>query len=130
MAAELGRRGGKKSKRKPAALRRILMALSDEIDSKTNCDIFSYWQTHDISAMADNSPKKSCWFKHSLRANPLSSNDPGKAYHEDSLHAYRALPEAWDDLPDCAYVYWYFDGKQDQATTAHIILLWQLNLHR
>ncbi len=116
IAATLGRRGGKASKRPPGALRRILLEVCEEVGSTENRDVFRYWQTYETSDRADNAPERNCWFCHGLYAWPLVSNDPGNAY------ILKMLP-----VPDYKYTYYYFDGKHEQETDAHRI---RQTLHR
>ena len=116
MAAELGSRGGKVSKRKPGRLRCILLAICNELDSQANHAVFRYWQAHDIAASADNSCDGTCWFKYSLFADPQSSYDLGARYEVDDK------PRPWVSRPcDGDYVYSYFDGENEQTTDAPTI---------
>ena len=61
-----------------------------------------------------------------LAAEWVRDNDPGKRYAEDRAY-YRALPETWDEVPDCDYIYHYFDDKHEASTNARTI---RQTLHR
>ena len=75
MAAALGSRGGKASKRKPGKLRCILLEICNELGSQENHAVFRYWQVHSMAATADNSSGDTCWFKYSLHAKPKRNYD-------------------------------------------------------
>jgi len=66
IARELGRLGGKASKRKPGALRRVLMDVVAEIGTADSQSVLGYWRRCSHSDQADNSPDGSASFRHGL----------------------------------------------------------------
>jgi len=128
VAAELGRRGGKKSKRPPEVLRRILLEIVEEIGSDTNRDVLDYWQKFYSPEMVILEwPQESCWWRYEIWADPRQSVDPGKHYEPFSKSSlggwiYTAKPEPWDDKPaDDHYEYRYHCGKRNRKTTCRRI---------
>jgi hypothetical protein len=118
MAATLGARGGKVSKRKPGRLRYILLEICGELGSMENHAVFRYWQVHEIAAAADNTAIGTCWLKHGLWARPQVSYFMNKNY-ETKGDQY--LPECVERPHDSEFVYHYFDGKDELTTNAHTI---------
>ena len=106
MAAALGSRGGKASKRKPGKLRCILLEICNELGSQENHAVFRYWQVHSMAATADNSSGDTCWFKYSLHAKPRRNYD----HWLDKRDPY-----------DGDYIYHYFDGNSEKITSAHTL---------
>ena len=122
MAAALGSRGGKASKRKPGKLRCILLEICNELGSMENHAVFRYWQVHSIAATADNSCDDTCWFKHSIHAKPKRNYDLGAWLgKKDPNDKPVYLPKPWRNRPyDGDYIYHYFDGDE-QTTNARTI---------
>ncbi len=126
MAAALGSRGGKASKRKPSKLRCILLEICNELGSMENHAVFRYWQVYSTAYDADNACDGTCWFKHRLWADPQSSYDLGARYEIRGPNDDK--PQPWVSRPyDGDYIYHYFDGTKDQTTDARTI---RNTLHR
>jgi len=124
MAAAMGRRGGKVSKRKPGKLRCILLEICNELGSMENHAVFRYWQAHSTSYFADSSDWQTCWAKHSIHAKPKRNHDLGVWLHRGDPNDNKPvlLPKPWMTRPyDGDYVYHYFDGTKDQTTDARTI---------
>ena len=120
MAAVLGSRGGKASKRQPGRLRCILLEICNELGRQDNFAVFCYLQMYSTACDADNAYDDTCWFKHCLWADPQSSNDLGARYeirgpNDDKPQPCVSRPFNSD------YTYHFFDGEHDQTTDAHTI---------
>jgi len=130
MAAALGSRGGKASKRKPGRLRCILLEICNELGSMENHAVFRYWQVHSISHFADNSDWQTCWAKHSIHAKPQRNHDLGVWLGQRDPNDNKPVhfPKPWITRPyDGDYIYHYFDGDNEQTTDARTI---RSTLHR
>ena len=124
MAAALGSRGGKASRRKPGRLRCILMDVCSELDSMENHAVFRYCQAHSTAYDADNSDWQTCWAKHSIHAKPKRNHGLGVWLHRADPNDNKPvqLPKPWMTRPyDGDYIYHYFDGTKDQTTDARTI---------
>ena len=125
MAAALGSRGGKVSKRKPGKLRCILLEICNELGSQENHAVFRYWQVHSIAATADNScDDNTCWFKYSLHAKPQRCYDLGARYERRGPCDTKpvSFPTPWILRPyDGDYIYYYYNGTNGQTTDARTI---------
>jgi len=120
MAAALGSRGGKASKRTPGRLRCILLEICNELGNMENHAVFRYCQVYDTAAFADDSAEGTCWFKHRLWADPQSSYDLGARFEIKGANDDK--PQPWVSRPcDGDYIYHYFDGDYEQTTNAHTI---------
>ncbi len=127
MAATLGARGGRASKRRPGPLRRILSEVCEEIGTTDNKAVMRYWQKYDIAATADNSSAiHTCWFKYTLYAKTEVSYFLEKKYKNRSAQ-WGPKPECVERPHDSEYKYFYYDGRADQATDASTI---RKTLHR
>ena len=120
MAATLGARGGRASKRRPGPLRRILSEVCEEIGTTDNKTVLRYWQKYNISATADNSVTQICSFKHSLHAKTEVSYFLEKKYKAKSAQ-WGPKPECVERPHDSEFKYFYYDGRADQATDARTI---------
>jgi hypothetical protein len=103
-AAELGRRGGKVSKRRPGKVRLILEDVCLEVGCTSNRAVFDYLRTFKSECDADSAPDGTCWYLHRLWAERVTCESPPN-----------------ERTPDSAYVYHYYDETRPSADRDQII---------